>query len=473
MTFDAAVEFPLRPRSRASGSPRSRDNHHVSFGDYPFMHPTTSTQHSMPDSEIQTEHQDTPLPARPAGWPQLDASALHGLPGRIVRTIAPHTEADPVALLGHTLAQFSCAIGRKPCVVLDGGPSPLGFNPVFVGESSKARKGTADKRIRRLFEMAMPSWKPGSAALSSGEGLVNAVRDANPLLSDPGVTDKRLYLVQSEFGSTLKIMAREGNSLSGVIRDAFDGQDLDHLVKNSRIRATKPHIVIVGHVTKEELLKYLNDTEKCNGFGNRFVWLVVRRTRLIPFPTDPEQQILTALAEDLKGVISDAQTVGEVGLSGQARDHWKRVYPFLSEGKPGRVGALLGRGEAHVRRMAALYALFDRKTEADQSHLKAAIAYWQYSEDSTLWIFSRHASSEVEVYENRLLRAVVKAGELDETNISTLFGHNLSAARLDQVKQNLKREGLLHSVEIKTGGRPRLVWRPGGVPAPEGSAQWS
>src|SRR6185369_15445845 len=32
-------------------------------------------------------------------WPVIDDAAFHGLAGEVVRTIEPHSEADPVALL--------------------------------------------------------------------------------------------------------------------------------------------------------------------------------------------------------------------------------------------------------------------------------------------------------------------------------------------------------------------------------------
>jgi hypothetical protein len=91
------------------------------------------------------------------------------------------------------------------------------------------------------------------------------------VLVDEGVEDKRLYLVQSEFGSMLKIMRREGNCLSGVIRDAWDGLDLCPMTKNNRITATKPHIVIAGHVTQEELVRQLSETDMANEIGRAHV----------------------------------------------------------------------------------------------------------------------------------------------------------------------------------------------------------
>jgi hypothetical protein len=52
------------------------------------------------------------LPA-PAGWPAPpEDGAYHGLPGAIVAKIAPHTEADPVAILAQLLVCCGALIGR-------------------------------------------------------------------------------------------------------------------------------------------------------------------------------------------------------------------------------------------------------------------------------------------------------------------------------------------------------------------------
>jgi hypothetical protein len=66
--------------------------------------------------------------------------------------------------------------------------------------------------------------------LSSGEGLIWAVRDPSEhtekvgrqrAAPDAGVEDKRLLVVETEFAKTLKLMGREGNILSTVIRQAW------------------------------------------------------------------------------------------------------------------------------------------------------------------------------------------------------------------------------------------------------------
>ena len=53
------------------------------------------------------------LLAAPPGWPAPpDPAAYHGLIGEIVTKIAPHTEADPVAILTQLLVAFGAAVGR-------------------------------------------------------------------------------------------------------------------------------------------------------------------------------------------------------------------------------------------------------------------------------------------------------------------------------------------------------------------------
>src|SRR5262249_22824377 len=100
--------------------------------------------------------------------------------------------------------------------------------------------------------------------------------------ADPGVADKRLLCVESEFASVVRVLEREGNTLSATIRQAWESGNLRTLVKNNPACATGAHISIVGHVTVEEVRRYLSATEQANGFGNRFCWALVRRSKVLP-----------------------------------------------------------------------------------------------------------------------------------------------------------------------------------------------
>src|SRR5438552_3318252 len=55
-----------------------------------------SSQNPVEDFvDDQDEGPAPPAPPRTPPWPTLAATAYHGLAGRVVHTIAPHTEADP------------------------------------------------------------------------------------------------------------------------------------------------------------------------------------------------------------------------------------------------------------------------------------------------------------------------------------------------------------------------------------------
>jgi len=99
---------------------------------------------------------------------------------------------------------------------------------------------------------------------------------------DAGESDKRLWATESEFGGMLKVMTREGNTLSSLTRDAWDKGQLGTLTRNCPLRASGAHISIVGHITAGELSRYLSATDAVNGFANRFLWVAVRRSKLLP-----------------------------------------------------------------------------------------------------------------------------------------------------------------------------------------------
>lgn len=101
-----------------------------------------------------------------------------------------------------------------------------------------------------------------TSGASSGEGLIWAVRDPiernqpikergraidyEVVVEDAGVIDKRPVVIEGELASTLRVMSREGNTFSPVIRQAWDGADLRTVTKGSPARASAPHISSSG-----------------------------------------------------------------------------------------------------------------------------------------------------------------------------------------------------------------------------------
>ena len=248
-------------------------------------------------------------------------------------------------------------------------------------------------------------------------------------------------------------MRREGNILSRVLRDGWDRGNLATLTKNSPARATGAHISIVGHITAEELRRDLDRTSMANGYANRFLFGCVRRANVLPFGGALEEEAACTLGMHLKAAIEGARNVARVTMTQGARRVWRDVYPALSEGEPGLLGAIIGRAEAQVIRLALIYALLDRCAEIDIAHLKAGLAIWEYCENSVRWIFGDALGDPIA---DEILRALRKAGVdgMTRTEIRDHFGRNQSADRVGLALATLGRYGKAKSVIRETGGRP-------------------
>ena len=404
-------------------------------------------------------------------WPQPPRpEAFHGIVGEITRVIEPQTEADPAAILAQILIISGNVVGRSAHLRIEATSHFANEFLLIVGETSKARKGTSWDRAIEPMRLIDPDWVDTCvvSGLSSGEGVIWEVRDpviklqrqekGGPLEEvtvDAGVADKRLMLVATEFGSVLRTIGRQGSILSPVLRDAWDKGLLRTLTKTSPARSTGAHISMVAHITMEELQRELDDTEIANGFANRFLIFCAKRSKLLPFGGKPIDW--SDVAARLDEIIAAARIKKQILWTKRAQMHWIEVYPTLSEGRPGLFGAITGRAEAHVARIAMLYAVLDRQNFIDYQHLEAALAVWEYAEASAAFVFGDALGDPVA---DEILRALrqVPAG-MSRTDIANHFKRHQSASRIGLALETLRKQGLAVQEQLATGGRPVEVWR--------------
>ena len=194
-------------------------------------------------------------------------------------------------------------------------------------------------------------------------------------------------MLEQEFAQVLKVLSREGNTLSPIVRQAWDGDALQTMVRNNPLRASAAHVGIVGHITKDELLRYLTATELANGFQNRFLLIAVDRSKLLPFGSALDAGQLAEVRDAVRLGLRFAGAPRALPLDPAARERWIEIYPRLSASRPGLAGAATARAEAHVVRLGLIYALLDCSDTIGLEHLDAGLAVWRYSADSAAWIF--------------------------------------------------------------------------------------
>lgn len=375
--------------------------------------------------------------------------------GAITETIAPETEADPLAILSQLLVAAGAVVGRGAFVGVEATRHHPNEFVVLVGDSAKARKGSSWDHVAQVMERADPGFsKRLRTGLSTGEGLVWTARD--PAGPDPGALDPRVLVIEPEFASVLKATGRDVSTLSPVLRAAWDGRPLALLTRTAPARASAAHIAVIGHITQAELTAHARTLEMLNGFLNRFVFIACRRQRLLPHGGHPDPLAGTGMEQRLGAHLAGAKRAGKVDLDVAAMCEWQEIYAALSTPGDGIVGALSARAEAHVLRLAMLYTLIDGETTIHSCHLRAGLALWNYAARSLSWAFDEATTDPVV---EQIRRALVSAPDgLTRTELRDLFGRNLPAARIDAALISLGTAGEVRRRRATTAGRPSEVW---------------
>ena len=269
--------------------------------------------------------------------PTLGEDAYLGLTGEFLRAVASHTEATDAGVLAHFLPVVGTVSGPYRHIWAGNKQPPESTRFSWVARTEAARGprcAPVDLFMERV-DAAFWSEQRGGG-LSSGEGLINAVSDKRDAEGNIVEVEKRLYIPEEEFSRVLAQFHRDGNTLSQVIRQAYDNGNLATMTVNPR-RAYGAHISIVGHITPEELKEKLGGVEMANGLGNRFLWFLVDSEKIIsrpkPIPDsvlDFEPRLRTLL------MIGAEKKECQVGLDKEAQEHWETLYSALP-----RIGPVL------------------------------------------------------------------------------------------------------------------------------------
>jgi hypothetical protein len=377
---------------------------------------------------------------------------------RITSAIEPETEADPIAIHTILMIFFGNVVGKKAYYVVGATKHYCNLMTVLVGKTAKGRKGTAFDCCTHVFDQIDSTWVKDNikSGLSSGEGLVKAIQDIKSKDSEGVKQDKRMLVSASEFSSILKHFGRDGNILSEILKKSWDGKDLHILTRKEPLSVPSPHLSLVGEVTLEELKRRIRDTELYNGFANRMMWLIVKRSKKLPHGGNLDLSSVSTEIKELKKAIEFASTVGEIELSESAHEVWVGLYDILSDEIPGVFGAVTSRSEPMVIRLAMIYALADCSKLIEVRHLMIAYNYlWQRYESCTREIFGDSFS----LNEKKILDALkVNLNGLTLNEIrNDIFQRNRTATQTNLALDLLVQKGKIYCEKSEvTEGRPPI-----------------
>ncbi|MFC5029961.1 DnaB-like helicase N-terminal domain-containing protein [Streptomyces sp. DSM 41987] len=396
-------------------------------------------------------------PQRPGPTPHPDVFC--GWLGETVKRLDASTEADPVAILVNLISAAGAIIGRRPHLWVGNDRHPALVWALTIGATSAGRKGSATSTARRPLSVAFPEFfgpDHTPRGLNSGEGLIEYVKDDARDDASPASLDKRLWVVESEYAVTMSRGRREGSSLPGVLRQAWDGEDLGSMVRES-MKATNPHIAILGHITPLEFRSKMQDSEMAGGTYNRFLPIFCHRNLVLPESRGAEPQLIDSLAQDWRAVLNDAANVDEVQVDDDARALYRdEIYPALTDDETeGALAEFTARAAPYVQRVAMVYALCDHSDTIRIQHMHAAYRLIQYARASAAHLLgTTSANPKVD----KLATAVRKAGPdgLTGADIQRLFKKDRKNERDGLVAALLDQPGYIRR-QRPTAGRSTTV----------------
>ncbi len=334
---------------------------------------------SVSSVEPDDEFNLNPTPERMRG------EAFPGFLGEIVSKIAAETEACPEAILGQFLIAYGNLIGRGPYWIVDDKCHRANLFLCLTGPTGSGRKGSGWSVTKWLLRQCDPQWleKPPLSGLTSGEGLIKYVQD------NQGTG----FALETEFGRLMANANREGNTLTHVMRQAFDGDDLSVPTRKDGLFVPGPHFSFIGHVTYNEFRARKTEGDIENGFINRFIFMHTYRVGELPEGgnLDGARQAVAGYVRRIVDSIAFARSnemlSHEYRHDGPAREMWAPIYSELTRTLPGLYGSAVQRRAPIVRRLAMIYAVLDQKRCIQIPHIQSALAFWDYCDQTALHIF--------------------------------------------------------------------------------------
>ena len=384
--------------------------------------------------------------------------AYYGPLGEIAKRHRTEIEINLEAFYAMLLPAVGWLIGRRAVFLYQQDRHHPNLFAAVVGKTS-CGKGTAWNIVQSLLEQVEPDCpKRLHRDVASAPGLIQLVRDASTRMErgkqveDPGVADKRCFVLFEEMENLFTSTRRAGSTLEKVWNMAWDGRTLENNGRN-REKATDPHICCVAHITPESFQQAIEKASgglgATNGFLNRFITIRAMQERILPMGGN-----LPDVADCIDSIRQAIAWLGPVNQGSPKRIDWHpdtrsewtafvhaahSDHPFLEGIRP-----VTARLKPMITRIAMLFAVIDRQDQIRPHHLLAAKAFCLQSIDLARPLFTQGTKgSGAKTLPNRILNAV-REGNSTLSDIShRLGGKGFTGEQKRQALKDLLAQGLI------------------------------
>ena len=366
-----------------------------------------------------------------------------------------------MGILGSLLTMAGVAVGRNPHVRIGNDRHPLLIWSLLLGRTGSGRKGgatsTAELFARAALGEDYDKWV--TSGLSSGEGLIERLRDGDGD-KDKGVEDKRLIVVETEFGTVMARAARDGSTLAEVCRQAWNGERLS-VLNRRRYTASWSLVAVVGHAAPKDFRRRLAAADLAAGTYNRYLPLYVERSKRLPIPEGADPKVVADLGDKLRRAVSEARRKTRVQLDGEAEALWRgELYDEFTEADDEELAwaEFTRRAAPYCLRIAGLYAVLDGRGLISKADLTAAAraraVLGRIGPVRARRPAPRSAHGPSHPRDHRRWR-----DGADAHRGSALFGRHVSGEALGELLRQLTDGDGYEVIEVQSGGRPAKKYR--------------
>ncbi|MFO1418519.1 MAG: DUF3987 domain-containing protein [Methylotetracoccus sp.] len=287
----------------------------------------------------------------------------------------------------------------------------------------------------------------------------------------PPVHDKRIWVVEHEFGNVLAHGRRDGNTLSLALRTTWDGMPIQPATKKGRVWASDPHIGLSAAITPSELITLMHARDLSNGFANRFLMFWAERSHYEPEPKPTPADVVACLADRTieviglaKGKYPDERDTRPMLMTQAARALWREAHHSLRcDLESETLTALLERRAPNAVRLAMLFALCDLSLVIEERHIRSALAWVDYCCRSVRHVFATDASeAQAEAFDQmrnriRVFLAMRPDGATKQELTNECFNRERTEIPLHEVLARMEADprcGLIGEAQPRKDGRP-------------------
>ncbi|TCP56968.1 uncharacterized protein DUF3987 [Tamaricihabitans halophyticus] len=396
--------------------------------------------------------------ARARAWlPSLDPAVFDCYLGEITREIEPTSEADPVAILATLTSITGVHLGKAPHVTAGDDRHPLLVWPLIIGHTNTGKKGASWSASKRIISSTDSGFAAANikSGLSSGEGLAEQFAVEDEPDPDEPPRDLRLVAYENEWGGVMAKMRREGNSLSQILRAAWEGGDLSTLTVKARM-APESHVGIVAHITPDEFRAKLSDADMAGGTYNRFLPLAVGWSKALPDSAGADPGLVCSLAARLAERLDQGGRLDRLGFAEDATPLWRQLYlEFNTDAYHPKVAQFVSRALPYCKRIAGIHAALDGAAAIHTTHLQAAAGLVRYSIDSARALFVDTSTP------SKLVAWIAQAGEQGRSRkeiTRDFFGGNTDRTDIGGILDQLTHaDKITRSNRRPEGGKGRSI----------------